>query len=473
MPDSLTYHNLNHTKEVAAAAVRIAREEKVSDENIDLLHVAALFHDAGYIYAPEGHEQRSCEIARSQLPAFQFSAAQIEIICSLIMATRLPREPKTLLEEIICDADLDYLGTEKYAAHAQGLFLELKAQGSIQDKNIWNQRQLSFLEKHRYFTASAKAYRNAKKAENILKLSASMAESHQRFSFLGSTLWDYALMLLGVTIAAFGLQGFLAPNNFLDGGVTGLSLLVHDLYGYPLAAIIILANIPFLIVGRYVLNTHFALKAFVCVCALSTGLVLLHRVFPDSAHAITDKPLLIAVFGGFFLGMGMGVTMRAGFALDGIEILALYTLKRTSFSISEIILAINVFIFTVAAISFQTERALYAMITYFVASHTIDYVIEGWEAFTGVTIISEKSEAIKRKLVMEMGRGITVYKGERGFLPGSFEVSHDCDIIFTVITRLEIRRLKNMVHSLDPRAFVFVSSIKETSGGIIKRKNMH
>jgi uncharacterized membrane-anchored protein YitT (DUF2179 family) len=165
--------------------------------------------------------------------------------------------------------------------------------------------------------------------------------------------------------------------------------------------------------------------------------------------------------------------MRAGCAVDGIEILALYTWRRTSFTISEIILALNLIIFSIAAFRYGIETALYSMLTYFTASKTVDYVVEGIEAYQGVTIISGKSEIIKDRLVNELGRGITIYKGERGFLPGNYEEYNECDIIFTVITRLELRKLKNLVNEVDSRAFVFANAIKEASGGIIKRRHIH
>jgi uncharacterized membrane-anchored protein YitT (DUF2179 family) len=190
-------------------------------------------------------------------------------------------------------------------------------------------------------------------------------------------------------------------------------------------------------------------------------------------YSITSDKLLVSIFGGFFVGAGIGLTMRAGCAIDGIEILALYTWKKTSFTITEIILAINIIIFSVAALHFGIQVALYSMLTYFTATRTVDYVVEGLEAYIGVTIISGKSEIIKDRLVNEMGRGITIYKGERGFLPGKFDLHDDCDIIFTVITRLEIRKLKNLVGEIDPRSFVFASTIKEASGGIIKRRHVH
>ena len=183
--------------------------------------------------------------------------------------------------------------------------------------------------------------------------------------------------------------------------------------------------------------------------------------------------IIVAVFGGAFLGIGIGLVMRAGAALDGIEVLALYTLKRTSFTITEIVLGINIIIFSVAALKFGIETSLYSVLTYFAATKTIDYVVEGIQAYTGVTIISAKSEEIKHQLVNNLGRGITVYKGERGFLPGKFDVSAECDIIYTVVMRLEMRKLKNLIYEIDSEAFVFANTIKEASGGIIKSRVKH
>jgi len=162
-----------------------------------------------------------------------------------------------------------------------------------------------------------------------------------------------------------------------------------------------------------------------------------------------------------------------GSKLDGIEVLALYTLKKTSFTITEIILGINIVIFAIAGFKFGIETALYSILTYFAATRSIDYVVSGLEAYTGITIVSGKSESIKYQLVNKLGRGISVYKGERGFLPGKYDISSDCDIIFTVITRLEVRKLKNLVYEVDPNAFVFVNTIKEASGGVLKKRKLH
>lgn len=279
-----------------------------------------------------------------------------------------------------------------------------------------------------------------------------------------TSIKELIFIILGVITAAFALKGFLVPNNFFDGGVSGISLLIHEIYGFNLAYVILIVNLPFLIIGTYVVNRQFALKTFVSIVLM--GICLNYVPYP----VITSDKLLVSIFGGFFLGVGIGLVMRAGCALDGIEVLGLYTGKRSSFTVTEIIFAINVIIFLIAAFKFGLPTSLYSMLTYFTASKTVDYVVEGIEAYTGVTIISSHSEEVKNRLVNEMGRGITVYKGERGFLPGSFEVHNDVDIIFTVVTRLEMRKLKNLVSEVDNKAFVFASTIKEASGGVMKRR---
>jgi uncharacterized membrane-anchored protein YitT (DUF2179 family) len=281
---------------------------------------------------------------------------------------------------------------------------------------------------------------------------------------LPSVAQDIIYTGLGIVCAGFALQSFLVPNKFLDGGVTGVSLLMHELYHWPLGILILVVNIPFIIMGYFQVGKAFALRTLLSVVALA--LCLLYIPYPK----ITEDNLIVSIFGGFFLGLGIGLGMRGGCAIDGIEVLALYTLRRSSFTISEIILGLNAIIFLIAALKFGLEIALYAMLTYYIATRTIDYVIEGLEEYTGVTIISGNSEAIKQELVMKLGRGITVYKGERGFMKDSFEVSQDCDIVFTVITRLEVRRLKNVVHGIDPKAFIFTNTIKEAAGGVLKRR---
>jgi uncharacterized membrane-anchored protein YitT (DUF2179 family) len=283
---------------------------------------------------------------------------------------------------------------------------------------------------------------------------------------------DILFTVAGILSCGFALKGLLVPNGFLDGGVTGISLLFHEILhhegkDFPLGLIIIIASIPFIFMGAYQVNRRFAVKTLAAVLGLALCLTFVN--YPIVSH---DK-LICSIFGGFFMGLGIGLSMRGGCALDGIEILALYTGKRSSFTISELILGINIIIFLIAAIYLNLETAFYSILTYFVASKMIDFVIEGLEEYTGVTIISGMSEEIKERLVMQLGRGITVYKGERGFLKDSFNISHPVDIIFTVVTRLEVRRLKNLVHNTDPKAFIFTSTIKEAAGGVLKKRAKH
>ena len=466
LPAYLSYHNVGHTQSVLKHSQQLAASESISGEDLDILSTAALFHDAGFIEKYTGHEEVSCQYVRQFLPQFDYSAVQIERVCELIMATKVPQTPKNHLAKILCDADLYYLGTDDYGVVAEKLYPEFLKEGIANDKMEWQRQQIAFLESHTYFTTTAQEQLSGKQKKNLILLKA-RTESPHTLKHHESTISDILLIIAGVIITSFALQGFLVPNKFFDGGITGISLLIHEIYHINLAYVIVLANLPFVIMSAYAINKGFAIKTFFCVVLLS--ICLLYPGFP----VITEDKLLISIFGGFFLGLGIGLTMRAGCAVDGIEVLALYTLRRSSFTISEIILGLNIIIFSMAAFKFGIPVALYSMLTYFTASKTIDYVIEGIQAYTGVTIISGKSEEVKHRLVNELGRGITVYKGERGYLPGKFDVHDDCDIIFTIITRLELRKLKNMVTEVDPNAFVFASTIKETSGGIIKRRHVH
>ncbi len=281
------------------------------------------------------------------------------------------------------------------------------------------------------------------------------------------TLQDIGMVVLGVISTAFGLKGFLVPAHFFDGGVTGVALILHSALDWNLSITTFLLNLPFVIASYFLVSRSFALKAFVGIALLALFLLFV------PSQSITNDRLLIAFFGGFFIGVGSGLAIRAGSVLDGTEVLALYTLRLTNFTISEIILAINIVIFSMAAIVENLEAAFYSVLTYIVASKTIHYVVDGFEAYTGVTIISGQSEVLKGRLVNELQRSITVYKGERGFLPGNLNNTTECDIIFTMITRLELRKLKNLVYETDPNAFVFANTISEATGGILKHNRLH
>lgn len=279
--------------------------------------------------------------------------------------------------------------------------------------------------------------------------------------------FDYLHIVAGALISAFALKSFLVANHFLDGGVTGVSLLIHEEYHVDIALLIICTNIPFIIMAIINQSKVFAFRSF--AGAILLALALRFLPFPVFHY---DK-LLVSTFGGFFLGLGIGLGMRGGCALDGLEVLALYAFKRTGFTMSELILGLNILIFLVAAKLVGFETTLYAILTYYTVTKTIDYVVEGLEEYTGVTIISGKSNEIKEVLTKQLGKGITVYKGERGFLKNNDYNSQHCDILFTITTRLEVRKITNLITQIDDKAFVFTNSIKETAGGVLKKVAKH
>ena len=468
-PGYYTYHNADHTKAVIDAAEYLGKKEGLTDNEITLVKTAALFHDAGFLQQAERHEEISCIWARDYLHHYGYNADQIEEICRIIIATRLPQSPKDHLAEILCDADLYYIGKEDYAEMEEKLFKEYQHSGHVNTKEDWQLMQAGFLASHRFFTKTAIAELEPIKQKILTRLNSGIdvSISNHGENRINEFFVDMILTISGIVMAGIALKLFLVPNHFFDGGITGISLLVHEIYDLNLGMVILGLYALLIAVGYFKVGNRFAFRTLISIILLGISLLLIPN------HAMTADKFLISIFGGAFLGIGIGLIMRTGAALDGIEVLALYTIKRTSFTITEIILAINILIFIIAGFRFGIETALYSILTYFSATRCIDYVVEGLQAFTGVTIVSGKSDAIKYQLVNKLGRGITVYKGERGFLPGKFDVSAECDIIFTVITRLEMRKLKNLVYEVDPNAFVFANTIKEASGGVLKRRHKH
>lgn len=275
---------------------------------------------------------------------------------------------------------------------------------------------------------------------------------------------NFLHLLFGTALAVLAMQGFMIPNRFLDGGITGISILLHEIFHINISLLVIALNAVFIYLGYRRIGKTFAVQTTIAVILLALGLLFIH------INPITHDKLLIAIFGGLLIGAGVGLVIRGGGVIDGAEVIAVFTKRRTGFSNSEIIMLINTIIFAVAAFKFDISTAMYSVITYFTATRATNYVVDGIEEFTAMNIISAQHEEIKGLLVNELGKGITVYKGERGYLPGSFEVKADVDIIVTIVTRLEIKQIEEAVMSIDPKAFVFVQSIKEASGGILKAK---
>ena len=274
---------------------------------------------------------------------------------------------------------------------------------------------------------------------------------------------DTFFISLGILSSTFGLKGFLLPDGFLDGGAVGISLLINALTGINLSYLIVLINIPFILIGYTQVSRMFAMKTLAAIVALAICVAYFH--FPMITH---DK-LLISFFGGFFLGLGIGLSIRGGSVLDGTEVLAIYTSRFTALTVGDFILILNILIFSVAAYLLNIETALYAILTYLVASKIVDFVVHGIEEYTSVIIVSLKSDLIKQAIIEKMGRGVTVLKGKSGYGKKGHR-ERDLDVLYTVITRLELQKLKTEIAKIDGDAFVVENSVNDIKGGMIKKR---
>ncbi len=280
---------------------------------------------------------------------------------------------------------------------------------------------------------------------------------------LGHVVRDSFLILAGILSAGFGLKGFLLPNSFIDGGVTGISLIVTTITGISFPILLLVINIPFIFLAFNTISRQFAIRSLIAIVLLAITVSLIN--FPT----VTDDKLLIAVFGGFFLGLGIGLAIRGGSVIDGTEILAVYVGRRTSLTIGDTILIFNVMIFSVAAWVFSVEIALYAILTYLSASKTVDFIVSGIEEYVGVTIISEQSEEIRLAIIEKLGRGCTIYSGKKGFAKRG-EPLKETDIVYSLLTRLELSKLQMEVDKIDKTAFIIMHNIKDVKGGMIKKR---
>ena len=281
----------------------------------------------------------------------------------------------------------------------------------------------------------------------------------KRFSH---ALLHAVLIVTGILSAGMGIHGFLLSSNFIDGGVTGVSMLVSKVTGTSLSIWIAIVNLPFIALGYRQIGGAFALRSAAAIAGLSVALAMIH--FPD----VTPDRLLSAVFGGFFLGAGIGLAVRGGAVLDGTEIAALLISKRSHLlKVGDVILLFNVVLFLAAMSLLGVEEALYSILTYVTAARTLDFVIHGIEEYTAITIVSRFSGEIAARILAHLGRGVTVYKGRGGL---SYE---DQEILYCVVTRLEIGKVKAIVHSLDTNAFVTTHPLSGVDGGMVKRGGLH
>jgi len=277
---------------------------------------------------------------------------------------------------------------------------------------------------------------------------------------------DFAFICIGVILASIGLKGFLFPNNFLDGGAMGVSLLLQILTGINLSVLIVLVNLPFILLGAKQISVPFAIKSSLAIFALA---ILVHMI---QLPTITDDKLLIAVFGGFFLGAGIGFSIRGGAVIDGTEVLAISVSRKSSLTVGDFITVFNVLLFVLAATIVSVETAMYSMLTYFSASKTVDFIINGIEEYIGVMIVSDDYEEIKEMIASKLQRGVTVFRSDGGYGTKGNAMS-DRKILFCVVTRLEVSKVLLEVDKIDRKAFVIQYPINDTKGGMIKKRPLH
>lgn len=265
-------------------------------------------------------------------------------------------------------------------------------------------------------------------------------------------------IIVGILSAGMGLHGFLFSSRFIDGGATGVSMLMSKVLHLPLSALIVVINLPFIALGYRHIGRAFAIRSSAAIVGLAICLAVIH--YPD----VTSDKLLTAVFGGFFIGAGMGLAMRGGAVLDGTDVAALLISKKSHlFRVGDVILGLNILIFLTATFFLGADSALYSILTYVSASRTLEFLLHGIEEYTAINIVSEKSDAIRRAITGILGRGVTIYKGRRGM------TGTEQDILFCVVTRLEIGKIMDIVNEIDRAAFVYVYPLADVKGGILKK----
>ena len=286
--------------------------------------------------------------------------------------------------------------------------------------------------------------------------------SEKNKASLSSQIFRLLMVIVGALIFAVGLELFLIPNSVMDGGIVGISIILSYITNLPTGIFIFIINLPFIYLGYKQIGKTFALMTALGITTLSAVTILFHHLKP-----FTTDLLLATIFGGILLGVGVGLVIRYGGCLDGTEVLAILCNKKLPFSVGEVILFINLIIFTVAGFVFTWEQAMYSVVAYYIASKIIDVVVLGMEESKSVYIISDEIEEIGRAIMDRLGRGVTYLYGEGAY------TGNDKKIIFCVITRLEESKMKEIVRSIDTQAFLAIGNISEVKGGRFKKKNIH
>ena len=270
------------------------------------------------------------------------------------------------------------------------------------------------------------------------------------------TILSYIIIILAATLAAYSLDTFLIPNNILDGGVTGISIIISKVFSIPISLIIILINIPFIYVGYRNLGKNFLIRTIIAMLTFSIALS-----FFESFHEVTDEILLATIFGGILLGIGVGLVIRMGACIDGTESVALVISKKTSLSVGQIVMVFNFLIYGCAALIFGIDRALYSILTYFITFKVIDLVSEGLEQAKAALIVTEKGTDMANEIYKRLGRTVTRINGQ-GLLSGEKEV------MYCVLTRIEVFELKKIANEMDESAFISILEVSDIIGNHIK-----
>ncbi|AQS93362.1 hypothetical protein BXQ17_04365 [Polaribacter sp. BM10] len=273
-------------------------------------------------------------------------------------------------------------------------------------------------------------------------------------------LSEYFQIFVGIVLTSLGLKAFLLPNGFLDGGVTGIALLVRTQVDINMSYLLLVFSIPFLILGYFTVSKRIVIKSIISILGLALFIHL------ENFQTITNDKLLISIFGGLLVGSGIGIAIRNGSVLDGSEILGVYLNDKFGISIGKIVLIFNIILFAITAFVVSVEVALYSILTYIIAAKVTDTVIEGFEDFIGVTIVSRKHKIIKKAILEELGVGLTIYKGSSGF--GSNGKSEDFDIIHSIINRIDIKKMYRIVQNLDENAFIVEFDVNSVKGGVLR-----
>lgn len=272
--------------------------------------------------------------------------------------------------------------------------------------------------------------------------------------------YEYFQIFIGIVLTSLGLKAFLLPNGFLDGGVTGIALLIRTQVDINMSYLLVFFSIPFLVLGYFTVSKRIVIKSVISILGLA---LFIHF---ENFQTITNDKLLISIFGGLLVGSGIGIAIRNGSVLDGSEILGVYLNDKFGISIGKIVLIFNIILFAITAFVVSVEVALYSILTYIIAAKVTDTVIEGFEDFIGVTIVSRKYDLIKNAILEELGVGLTVYKGSSGY--GTKGIQEDFDIIHSIVNRIDIKKMYRIVQEIDQDAFIVEFDVNSVKGGVLR-----